>query len=213
MFLINTIFHSFEPLRYGNNKPYALSTRNRKCSNKMDHTWEALRNKVKKFKLNLSENYSKSTEIAIPARNFLNFFRGSMPSDPQQNLFCFAINSKLISSTIRNSKYSYPIVTSSFLKVTCPPLLLGKQLFQVLTKLSTVTKSYGNGNTALCIDVQNIISLCVLQGHFFNITLTQSRRQSSRLMRAKRLSGGEGGQTLKLSAKAAAFKKLSFLIG
>ena len=39
----------------------------------------------------------------------------------------------------------------------------------------------------------------------------QSRRQSSRLERAKRLSGG--GQSLKLSTKAAVFKRVSLLIG
>ena len=39
-----------------------------------------------------------------------------------------------------------------------------------------------------------------------------SRRQSSRLRGAKRLSGG-GGQSLKLSTKTAVFKKVSLLIG
>ena len=38
-----------------------------------------------------------------------------------------------------------------------------------------------------------------------------SRRQSSRLRGAKRLSGG--GQNLKLSTKTAVFKKVSLLIG
>ena len=39
----------------------------------------------------------------------------------------------------------------------------------------------------------------------------QSRRQSSRIRGAKRLSGG--GQSLKLSTKAAVFKRVSLLIG
>ena len=47
--------------------------------------------------------------------------------------------------------------------------------------------------------------------HQMNIVLTQSRRQSSRLRGAKRLSGG--GQSLKLCTKATVFKKVSMLIG
>ena len=44
------------------------------------------------------------------------------------------------------------------------------------------------------------------------LTSRQSRRQSSRLRGAKRLSGG-GGQSLKLSSKAVVFKRVSLLIG
>ena len=43
------------------------------------------------------------------------------------------------------------------------------------------------------------------------LDLMQSRRQSSRLRRAKRLSGG--GQSLKLSTKTAVFKRARLLIG
>ena len=43
---------------------------------------EAQRIRVKKFKQNLRENYSKSTKIAITARKFSKIFRGSMPPDP-----------------------------------------------------------------------------------------------------------------------------------
>ena len=40
---------------------------------------KALKIKVKKFKQNLAENYSKSTKIAIRACTFSKIFRGSMP--------------------------------------------------------------------------------------------------------------------------------------
>ena len=58
---------------------------------------EALRIRVKKFKQNLTENYSKSTKIAITSCKFSKIFRGSMPPDPSRaflvsqsasNLFC-----------------------------------------------------------------------------------------------------------------------------
>ena len=39
--------------------------------------------------LNLPENYSKITKIAITARNFLNFFRGSIPPPDPRELFLF----------------------------------------------------------------------------------------------------------------------------
>ena len=42
---------------------------------------------------------------------------------------------------------------------------------------------------------------------------SQSRRQSSRLRGAKGYVGGEAGQSLKLSTKAAVFKRESLLIG
>ena len=43
---------------------------------------EALRIRVKNFKQNLRENYSKSTKIAIAACTFSKFVRGSMSLDP-----------------------------------------------------------------------------------------------------------------------------------
>ena len=42
----------------------------------------AYRIRVKNFKQNLPENYSKSTKIAITASNFSKIFRRSMPPDP-----------------------------------------------------------------------------------------------------------------------------------
>ena len=47
----------------------------------MYHIGEALRIRVKKFKHNLTENYSKSTKIAITACKFSKIFRGSVPPD------------------------------------------------------------------------------------------------------------------------------------
>ena len=43
---------------------------------------EALKIRVKKFKQNLPENNSKSTETAIAARKISKFFRRSMPPNP-----------------------------------------------------------------------------------------------------------------------------------
>ena len=46
---------------FDNNKPYALSTHNRKCANKMHHNLfgEAIKIRVKKFKQNLPEKLFK----------------------------------------------------------------------------------------------------------------------------------------------------------
>ena len=56
----------------------------------MRHTGEALRIRVKKFKQNLPENYSKSTKMAITACEFSKFFRGRMsPDPPNLELFLF----------------------------------------------------------------------------------------------------------------------------
>ena len=58
---------------FDSNKPYALSTQNRKdrkCAKKCIVFGETLRIRVKKFKGNLPENYSKSTKIAITACKF-----------------------------------------------------------------------------------------------------------------------------------------------
>ena len=45
---------------------------------------EALRIRVKQFKQNLPENYSKNTKITITACKFSKIFRGSMPPEPQK---------------------------------------------------------------------------------------------------------------------------------
>ena len=50
---------------------------------------EALRIRVKKFKQNLSENYTKNTKIAIAACKFSKFYRESMPPDPLDSFFFF----------------------------------------------------------------------------------------------------------------------------
>ena len=47
---------------------------------------EVLRIRVKKFKQNLRENYSKSTKIAITACKISKISRGSMPPDPLESL-------------------------------------------------------------------------------------------------------------------------------
>ena len=79
---------------FDSNKPYALSTHNRKYASIFG---EALRITVKKIKQNLTENYSNSTKIAITACNISKIFRRSMPPDPPRpflvsqsasNLFC-----------------------------------------------------------------------------------------------------------------------------
>ena len=75
---VTTILNLFD-----SNKPYALSTHNQKCGNKIRVIFgEALRIRVKNFRQNLPENYSKSTKIAITASNFSKFFQGSTPPNP-----------------------------------------------------------------------------------------------------------------------------------
>ena len=72
--IISNLFHS--------NKPYAFSTYIENVQTKCIIFGEALRSRVKKFKQNLREDYTKSTKIAITACKFSKLFRGSMPSDP-----------------------------------------------------------------------------------------------------------------------------------
>ena len=67
---------------FDSNKSYVLSTHNRKFEKKSVIFREALRTRVKKFKQNLRENYSKSTKMAITACKFSKIFQGSMPPDP-----------------------------------------------------------------------------------------------------------------------------------
>ena len=82
---------------FDSDKPYALSTHNRKCANKMHHILRSTQIRVKQFEQNLPENYSKRTKITIRACKFLKIFRGSMLPDPPwdflasqsaSNLFC-----------------------------------------------------------------------------------------------------------------------------
>ena len=67
---------------FNSDKPYALSTHNRKCANKMHHILRSTQIKAKQFKQVLREDYSKRTKITIIACKFSKFFRGSMPPDP-----------------------------------------------------------------------------------------------------------------------------------
>ena len=68
--IISNLFQVFD-----SNKPYALSKHSRKCANKMHHIFgEALGIRVKKFKQNLPENYSKSTKITVTARESSKIF-------------------------------------------------------------------------------------------------------------------------------------------
>ena len=80
-FIVSNLFDS--------NKPYALSTHNRTCANKIHHIFgETLRIRFKNFKQNLPENYSKCTKIAITASKFSKF-SGGMPPDPPR-IFLFS---------------------------------------------------------------------------------------------------------------------------
>ena len=85
--IFKTVFYAYNfsivSNLFDSNKPYPLSTHNRKCANKIYHIFgETLRIRVKKFKQILPENYSKCTKIAITSRKFSKFFRGSMFPDP-----------------------------------------------------------------------------------------------------------------------------------
>ena len=66
---------------FDSNQPCALSTVIENVRTKCIMFGEALRIRVKKFKQNLAENYSKSTKIAITACKFSKIFWGSMPPD------------------------------------------------------------------------------------------------------------------------------------
>ena len=78
---------------FDSNKPYALSTHNRKCIT----YGEALRIRIKKFEQNMRENYSKSTKIAITVCKFSKNFRGSMPPN-LYNFTCFSITFRFVLS-------------------------------------------------------------------------------------------------------------------
>ena len=91
--IISNLFHS--------NKPYAFSTYIKNVRTKCIIYGEALRIRVKKFKRNLRENYSKSIQIAITACKFSKFFRGSMPPDPLESFLC--LNQLQISCAEKNT--------------------------------------------------------------------------------------------------------------
>ena len=82
MFLMHTIF-PFRTSSIAINKPYSLRPYIIKnVRTKCIIFGEALRIKVKRFKHNLPENYSKNTKKTVTACKFLKISRGSMPPDP-----------------------------------------------------------------------------------------------------------------------------------
>ena len=75
---------SIIPNLFDSDKPIAIAFEARIIENvrtKCIIFGEALRIRVKKFKENLRENYSKSIKIAITACDFSKMFRGSIPLD------------------------------------------------------------------------------------------------------------------------------------
>ena len=84
---------------------------------------EALRIWVKKYKLNLPENHSKNTKIAITGCKFSNIFWGSMPPDPLE-LFLF-LNQLQICSAEKNLplKKRWKLWPPSFSKFLATPLV------------------------------------------------------------------------------------------
>ena len=111
------------------NKPRALSTHDRKCANKMHHSWRSrlLRRRAKKFKQNFPENYSKSTKIAITACKFSKFLRDSMPLDPHKIFLVFQLASTLFGQKNRLEK-NVEIMPPPFLKFLATPLLAAQWL-------------------------------------------------------------------------------------
>ena len=80
---------------FDNNKPYALSTHNQKCTSKMHLFGETLKFRGKKCKQNSHKNCSKSTKMATTVYKFSKIFRGSMPPDSLES-FSFSICFKVI---------------------------------------------------------------------------------------------------------------------
>ena len=84
--IISNLFHS--------TKPYAFCPYIENVRTKCIIFGKALRIRVKKFKQNLPENYSKSTKITITACKFSKIFRESIPPDFSRlkSLFCVSIS-------------------------------------------------------------------------------------------------------------------------
>ena len=78
--VLNVYNFSITSNLFDSDKPYVLSTFNRKCANKMHHILRSTQIRVKQFEQNLPENYSKRT-ISIRACTFSQNFRGSMLPD------------------------------------------------------------------------------------------------------------------------------------
>ena len=97
---------------FDNNKPYALSTNNQKCTNKCIIFGETLRFKGKNFNQNLPKTCSKSTKWPLQYISFTKFFRGTCPRTPLEP-FLFSICFKTIlpeKKTFENmSKFSAPL--------------------------------------------------------------------------------------------------------
>ena len=118
MFLMYSTFSVISNF-FNSGKPFALSTINRKCANKMHHICEALRIRFIKFKQNLGENYSKSTKIAIAACKFLKLFRGACPQTPLQP-FLF-LNQLQVSSPEKNTFEKNVEITALLSKFLATP--------------------------------------------------------------------------------------------
>ena len=78
---------------------------------------EALRIRVKKFKQNLPENYSKSAKIAIIACKFSKLSGGACPRTIQE-LFLF-INELQISFAQKNTLEKNVEIMASHFKISC----------------------------------------------------------------------------------------------
>ena len=78
---------------------------------------EAFTVRVKKFRQNLPENYSKSTKIAITAWKISKIFRGSLPPDPPEP-FLF-LNQHQISSAEKNTLEKY-------IEIMAPPFEISR---------------------------------------------------------------------------------------
>ena len=84
---------------FDNNKPFDVSSHNRKCAHKKHHNYLAKHSKLGSKNLNKIwlKIKKKTTKIATRTCKFSNCFRGSMPLDPHRafsvsqsssNLFC-----------------------------------------------------------------------------------------------------------------------------
>ena len=107
---------------FDSNKPCSLARINENVRTQYIVFDEALTIKVKKFKQNLPENYSKSTKIAIAACKFSKFFRGSKPPD---SLKLFLVSQSALNLFCRKKKYpqkNVKIMVSPLLKFLDTPL-------------------------------------------------------------------------------------------
>ena len=92
----------------------------------MRRNWRTHRIRVKKFKQNLRENYSKSTKIAITACKFSKFFRASVPPDSLEP-FLLLIQFQLCSAKKIHLKKNVKIMPPLF-KFLATPLQVNDEL-------------------------------------------------------------------------------------